>query len=314
MPIVAVQPVPQPRCAGHRRLERTRVGPFVQRGLNEALGLTVRARRIRTRSNVPQAHQLTKRSKCSREICRSVVGHNALDAHTAFCKPRDRTLQKAGGSITCFVGQDLDVRYARSVVDADVSKFPTNAAIRAAAPVAGDPMPDSTLNFPQFLDVNMNELSGSCTLVANHRLTRVQAIELCDTALFCNARHRSATPPDLRGNAVVGPTLTTKFFDARPQRIGHCRRHRGRPGSTIGHARLALQTVTLNPFEDRRASKAQRLGDPFGRFSPFEPSHDCQPTSLRQLCVLMAHHQTFSREGADPDLREGIRNLLREHS
>ena len=313
MPVIKMQPIPEHGGPRGRGAEGPFVSPFAQGGLNKSLGFSVRSRSIRSRSDMAQTHELTQRSERARDIARSVVGHHSLNSHVAFGKPGNGTLEKAGCRIAGLVGQDFDVRYARSIVDANVRKLPTDAAIRITATIAGDSMPDSTFNLAQFLDVDMNEFTRLCALITNHRLTRVQAIKPRDTAFFCDSRNGSSATTDFRSDPIVSPTLAAQALDARLQFISHRCRHSSGTRRSVGQAGVALKTVSLDPFKDRRSRYPQRGSDIVRGFPLLESSHNRQSTTPRQLGVLMAHHATFSQQAADPHLRRGIRNLLREH-
>jgi len=313
MPVVAVQPLPEHRRSRSRRGERQRVGPFAQRRLDETLCLTIRARRVRPGADMAQPHQSADGLERPRTVGCTVVRHYPLNANAAIGEPCHCTLQKAGRSVTSFVVKNFDVRYAGSVVDANMREFPADSPVGSMT-YAGDSMPDSPLNSPQFLDVDVNEFSGLRPLITNHRLTRVQPVQPRNTSFFCNSRYRSSAPTDLCCNPIVRPAAPTQTFDSSFEFFRHSRWHSVRTAAAIGHAGFAFRSITLDPLEDRRSSKTQRRSNLMGRLAALEPTYDGQAAPFRQLGVLMAHHASFSQEAEDPHLREGIRNLPREHT
>src|SRR5438876_758250 len=57
------------------------IGPLVEGGLDEALGLAVRARSVRPREEVANPEPLTGLAKAPRSIARAVIRHDGPHAH-----------------------------------------------------------------------------------------------------------------------------------------------------------------------------------------------------------------------------------------
>jgi hypothetical protein len=310
-----MKPLAEHCCAGSGASKRTFVRPFTHRGLDEAFSLAVRARGVRTSANVTNAEMLTKATKRARKIRGSIVRHYALDTHAAIGKPRNSSLHKRRSRVCTLVLKDLDICNARSVIDANVGEFPTAPTmIGLTAAISGNSMANTVLNPTQFLDVDVHEFAGLRAFVTDYRFTRVQAIESRNAALLCDTSNGSSAAANFRGNAIVGPALPAQPLHSHFHFIGHRRWHFIGPRRAIGHAAFTLESIPLNPLEDRRPCDSQGLGNVLGRFAPFKPPHDRQPAALRQLSVLMAHHAKFSQEATAPHLREGVRNLLRDHT
>src|ERR1700749_121829 len=99
-------------------------------------------------------------------IGRSVVGHDALDAHTKTVEPSQRATGKSDGAVGFFAGQDFAVGQAAGIIDGDVEIFPAGAALVAlAGAIAGDAVTD-TIDAAEFLDVDVDQFAGFLTLIA----------------------------------------------------------------------------------------------------------------------------------------------------
>ncbi len=314
VPIVAMQPLPEHGCASRRRRKRTFVSPFTKRSLNKAFGSPIRTRSVRARSNVSNSHVPANLAKGARDVRRAIVGHNALNSNAALCEPSDCALNKCRRSQTALVIEDLHICNARGIVNAYVSELPANSSVRISTSIAGDSMPNTSVNSTQFLDVDVNEFSRLGSLITNHRLTRVHAIEPRDSAFFGNPGNRSTAATNFCSDAIVGPALPAKLLNSRFQLIRHRRRHFNRARRAIAHSGLTLKSIALDPLKDGRSRKSKGFGNLLSCLAPLVPPNDCQSTPLRKLRVLMAHHTTFSQEAADPHLQQGVRNLLRDYS
>src|SRR5215216_3241864 len=98
-----------------------------------------------------------------------------LDSHAL--EPGDRPAQESRGADTLLVGQDLDVGETGGVVDADVDELPADRvatdpgavgllAVIGAAAATADPLAGASLDPPQLLDVDVDQLARALALVA----------------------------------------------------------------------------------------------------------------------------------------------------
>ena len=94
-----------------------RVGPLGEQGADEALGLAVRAGAIGPGEELPDPGRASSRGVDVTVIGFRVVRHHALDANTPAPIPPQRAVQKAGDGDRGLVGQKLDVREARCVIN-----------------------------------------------------------------------------------------------------------------------------------------------------------------------------------------------------
>src|SRR5690606_14386391 len=117
------------------------VGPFPERGLDEAFGLAVGLWRVRPGADVLEAELAAGPGESPCPVAGTVVGHDAADGDAEACVVGDRGLEKGDGTLLPFVRQDLREGDTRSIVDADVDEFPADTAARGLA-IAGDAMAD----------------------------------------------------------------------------------------------------------------------------------------------------------------------------
>ena len=79
---------------------------------------------------------------------------------------------ETGGGVALLIRQYFDIAKARAVVDGDMGVFPTLAGARDLA-MAGNPMAGSGES-AEFLDIDMDQLTGALPFVALNRLRRAQ--------------------------------------------------------------------------------------------------------------------------------------------
>src|SRR5687767_3418422 len=129
------------------------------------------------RPGAAQSRLVTSRggAKRVRDVRAAVVGEHPFDADAAAREPADHALQKARRRAAALVGQHLDVGDATVVVDGHVGVLVARARDDLAA-IAMNPMPDSE-NTRQRLDVEMDELPWTGSLVANDRDWRGESCE-----------------------------------------------------------------------------------------------------------------------------------------
>src|SRR3954452_16940130 len=98
---------------------------------------------------------------------------------------RDRALEEADRCRRLLVGEDLDVGEPGEIVDRNVNAFPASHPAPDTSRVgqpriamrgrpSDDPFPRPALDAAKLLDVDVDELAGSRTLVAVDRLRRIE--------------------------------------------------------------------------------------------------------------------------------------------
>jgi hypothetical protein len=163
MPFVAVQPGGEGARALGEVTIQLGVGPFAERGLDEAFDLAVGARGVGPREQVADAEVPTRRGKPPAAVARAVIGHHRGDANTEAAQAADGALEKARRGATTLVGQHLAMLDARIIVDRHVDELPAGAPYGVAT-IATDPMPRAD-NARQFLNVQVHELARACAFV-----------------------------------------------------------------------------------------------------------------------------------------------------
>ena len=80
------------------------IGPFAQDGLDEAFGLSVCLRRVGPGSDVTYLQAPETLGEQARDVTRAVVGHDALDRHTASLEPSQSSDGESDGRRLFLVG------------------------------------------------------------------------------------------------------------------------------------------------------------------------------------------------------------------
>ena len=62
--------------------------------------------------------------KAVRHVRRAVIGHDALDANPALCKPVNGAPEEADRGGRVLIVEDFDIGRPTEIIDADVNRFP----------------------------------------------------------------------------------------------------------------------------------------------------------------------------------------------
>ena len=139
-------------------LESGGVGPFSERGLDEALGLTVCLRGIRFDLDVLDAELLAGAGEGFGEIAAAIVGHDALDGDTEAFEIRDGGEEEGDGALLLLVREDVGTCDTRMIVNGNVDEFPACPLATAMAGAAsGDAVADAA-EAAELLNVEMDYL------------------------------------------------------------------------------------------------------------------------------------------------------------
>jgi hypothetical protein len=226
--------------------------------LDEAFGFPVGARAVGSGAQVAQAEPSAGRGEAAGDVAGAIVGHDACDCDAVTGVPGDQSSKEGDSGWRSFVSQNFGVSQTGGVVDSDMDELPpgTSSALPA---VAGDAVADD-LDAPQLLDVNVDELSGVVSLVAENGFFGVEVLESRQTFLGQDASHRGRTRTDPRGDLRSGlpaPTQPEDLFDNG--RVGPTRRTM-RPRAAIDQCRLAGLPMPAFPFRSGSAGNTGRLG------------------------------------------------------
>jgi hypothetical protein len=102
------------------------VGPLAQGGLDEALGLAVGARSVRTSEAVLDAELEAGGAELSGAIAGAVVGEQAANGDAVVGVEGDGGAQKGDGGFALLVGKHAGESEAGVIVDGDVQSQPAN--------------------------------------------------------------------------------------------------------------------------------------------------------------------------------------------
>ena len=147
--------------------------PFAQGGLDEALGLAVRTRRVGPGVDELEAEPAAEVAEASGAVARAVVGHDAFDGDAEAGVVGDGGPEEGGRAGLALAGHDPAEGDAGGVVDGDMDELPAGAAVAVAVPPAGDAMA-GPVELPELLDVDVDQLAGLVALVAPGWLGRLQ--------------------------------------------------------------------------------------------------------------------------------------------
>src|SRR5262245_42240447 len=266
-----------------------RVRPLAQQGLNEALGLAIRPRRIGTRAQVTQVEFGTGRAKEPRDRAIPVVAQYPTDDDATRRKPRQCAPEKGGTSRRELVGQHLDVGETAVVIDRHVDVFPPTAA-RATPAIPVNAMPHA-VNTPQRLDVHVEQVTRIRPLVALNRewWRRGRAIETEPPEPRAHRRTRDLER--LADGPRRQPVLLAQNADQRDRARRRLMRRGTWPRRGVLERRDAALAKASHPLRNRPDAHGKSFG---GRCvaPPFthDPAHEHQTGRGRTLGITMKLH------------------------
>src|SRR3982751_2741116 len=113
-------------------LVRNAVGPLAQRRLNEALGLAIGLRSIRSPEEMFELQLTARRGKALGMERRAVVGQHPAYGHAKRREMGDARAQKRDRRELALIGLHLREADARVIVDRDEQELPAGAGDRVA--------------------------------------------------------------------------------------------------------------------------------------------------------------------------------------
>ena len=142
------------------------VGPFAQRGLDEAFGLAVGLWSVGAGEAVLEAEGGYRGAHGVGAVAGAIVGVNALDGDAMLGEEGEGGVEEGDGTGGGFIREELGEGEAAVIVDGDVKIFPAGAADVIVLAVAGDAVAWAH-DAGEFLDVEVEEFAGVGTLVAH---------------------------------------------------------------------------------------------------------------------------------------------------
>jgi len=149
------------------------IGPLASNCLDEAFGLAIGLRAIRTGEAVFDAELLASGGEEPGAISGAAIGEQALDGDAVVLVEGDGLAQSVEGTGDLFVGVETGESEAGVVVDGDVEAFDAGAWIALGAVAGGA---DAwACEAAQLLDVEVKEIAGRVAFVADDgRFWRLQ--------------------------------------------------------------------------------------------------------------------------------------------
>jgi hypothetical protein len=256
-----------------------------------------------------------------RDVAGAIVGHDGLGMDSAVLEPGDRASKEACRGWRSFVGQDLSVGQPRGVIDGDMDELPTDASDSGGS-VAVDAMSD-TADTPQLLDIDVDQLAGTISLISDHGRLGLEALEPREAAASQDTGDRGGT------QAHSGCDLWARLASAAQSQhlldtVGmSLPRHSVRPGAAIEQGRLASLSLSPLPLESRPARYTGRLGGPARGHPSQDPLHEQGSTGWATSGIVVKLHlgsfdellalHTYSLTDLGPDGQQTLpmNNVLR---
>ncbi len=222
------------------------VSPLAQGSLDKAFGFAVGARRIGASATMFDAMQLHQATKGARLVTGSIVGEQGTNGNAETGVIGQRGSQKGGRGIAFLIRQDLRKGDAGMVIDGDVNVLPSDA-LDVLTAVAMDAVSD-TANTTEFLDIEMEQITGMRMLVADQRGNGFQITVTVAVQATENAADGSGAEPEIAGDALAGPALAAEGFDLAEEfgRSGTAQTMRSR--AAVAQAAGSRALVTPYPF------------------------------------------------------------------
>src|SRR6185437_16246846 len=294
------------------------VGPFAERCLDEALGLTVGLGCVGPGSDVLEAQLLAGIPKGFGTVTGAVVGHDALDGHAQAFVVGDGGFEEGHGAFLALALEHLGEGDARSIVDADMDELPASAPVAAALAVAGDAVAYA-IELAELLYVDVDQLAGMLALVAAHRLGGLQHLELVQAQPFENPAHGRRRDADLGRDRLAGQPLAAQHLDLLHGGL-RCRSVQlVRPRAAVDQAANAFVRMTLDPLAHRPRANAYGVREGLRLLPACSLTRNPLSTARRCACILMYVHpvplleKVKSRNLIFPG-RNRMDNLLKAHT
>jgi len=232
--VVMLQPGREMLIAFLRVEVMANVVPLAQGGLDEAFGLAVGARGVRTGKTVLDAELEAGGAEVAGAIAGTVVGEQAADGDAVLGVEGDGGAQEGDGGLALLVGQHAGEGEAGVIVDGDVQSLPAGE-LRAAAATAIATNGD-LLIAGHALDVEMEQIAGSRMLVAHDRRSGMQMTPAVQLGALQDATDGGGAEMGGLGDVIGGAQQATQSDDLRDQlRRGSARATEG-PRGTIPQA------------------------------------------------------------------------------
>ena len=207
-----------------------------------------------------------------------------------------RSLEEASGGGRRLVGQLLDVGDARMVVDRHVDPVPAQATMRVTDPPSVHAVPAAGTDASELLGVEVQQLAGRGTLVADDGRTRLQPVESSQAMTPQQGIHRRATDAGLpgqpvRADALLAPQPTQLLGELGRVGAGLTAHH----AATVDQADGPFAPVAVPPLRPGLAADAGGARRATHRPASGDALDQDRPASRGEAGVSMWHEGPFLR-------------------
>jgi len=211
VPVVLMHPGLEFGLAFGGVLVEASVGPFAQRGLDEAFGLAVGTRGVGARAEMADTELPTSVGELAGVVAGSVVGEDAANGEAQARVVAHGVVQegdRAAGALVRMQGRE---GHAGVIIDGDVENLPAGAAGFVAG-IAGEAMTGLD-DASEFFGVDVQQIAGMSMLVAAHGQDGLQIADAAEFVTPENAADGGRTAVGGLSDAHGGPTLAAQRED-----------------------------------------------------------------------------------------------------
>jgi hypothetical protein len=239
---------------------RTGISPLASESLDEAFGLAVGLRAVRTGEVVAEAELVAGLGKEFGAISGATVGEDALDGDAMSFVEVDGLVESSQDTGSFLIGEEGGESQAGMIIDGDVERLDPGARIAMRA-VAGSA--DAWLEeTAQLFNIQVKEFTGSSTFVAHdRRLGRIESGEAVESMAAEDAGKGSFGDGKNHKHLSVGTALTAEgqdlIFEVGRSFAWLAQRHRGTILQTL---RGAGELGAFEPLADGFIGDAESGG------------------------------------------------------
>ena len=222
------------------------IGPFSERGLDEALGLSVGAGRIGACAFRLDTEVLAGAAETMSLVAWTVVGQDAADADAKPSVPGDGGVEEVGRRGLGLVRVHGGEGDAGVVVDGDVQELGPDAPDRIAA-VTGNTM-GWPFDLDQAFDIEVQQVARSRVFIADDRGLRLQIADAVKLQPAQDAADRGRADLQLQRDPYACPALPAQPLHAGCQFVRRPPRAVAGTAGAVSHPSHALQPIAPNPL------------------------------------------------------------------
>jgi len=250
------------------------IGPFTQRGLDEALGLAIGLGCIGPGADVLEAEPVAGASKGAGFVARTIVGHDPLDPDAEAGVVGERGFEEGDGAAFALILLDFGKGDAGRIINADVDVLPADATAATLFAAAADDAMADLIEPAEFFNVDVDEFAGVLTLVAAHRLGRFQSLDAVEAQAAQNTAHSGGRDAEFGGDLLAGVALPAQLLDLLDNRRGRRPVQAMRPRTAILQPRNSFTAISVDPLANGPRAHACGFRDRLRRLSALDLLYD----------------------------------------